>query len=59
MYPEFCIICGASFPPRAGEGHCINWQSCIAKTVALRKAEEEEQGNLFGDPNIIEVSPPL
>lgn len=59
VYPDFCILCGTSFPPRAGEGACINWPGCRERTIELRKKEEETQGQLFGDPNIIDVSPPL
>lgn len=28
---EFCIKCGASFPPREGEGICIEWKECYRK----------------------------
>lgn len=57
MNPEFCIICGASFPPREGEGTCINWESCVEKTKEFQK--QDNQMNLFGDPNIMDISPPL
>ena len=26
---EFCKSCGASFPPRYGEGTCVDWVSCF------------------------------
>jgi hypothetical protein len=29
---EFCRKCGASFPPRKGEGHCVEWEQCRLKT---------------------------
>ena len=54
MNPEFCTTCGASFPPREGEGTCINWEFC--RDI---QQQDDEQTELFGDPNIIEVSPPL
>lgn len=25
---EFCTQCGASFPPREGEGICKEWEKC-------------------------------
>ena len=25
---EFCVSCGASFPPRYGEGRCVSWERC-------------------------------
>lgn len=25
---DFCTKCGASFPPRDGEGHCVEWEKC-------------------------------
>lgn len=28
MKAEFCRECGASFPPREGEGHCKDWKIC-------------------------------
>jgi hypothetical protein len=28
---EFCTKCGASFPPREGEGTCREWKECYVK----------------------------
>lgn len=28
---DFCIQCGASFPPRYGEGICKDWEKCREK----------------------------
>lgn len=28
---EFCIQCGASFPPKDGEGICMEWKECYRK----------------------------
>jgi hypothetical protein len=25
---DFCRKCGASFPPKLGEGRCVDWQRC-------------------------------
>ena len=55
MNPEFCILCGASFPPREGEGRCeLPWQRCQAKTKEFM--EQAEQESLAA---LEEVSPPL
>ena len=37
--PEFCRKCGAGFPPRSGEGRCVEWELCRAtQTIAAPDA---------------------
>ena len=31
MDAKFCRQCGASFPPREGEGICVDWHKCLMK----------------------------
>lgn len=30
---EFCVQCGASFPPRPGEGICKDWERCLEHQI--------------------------
>jgi len=30
---EFCLKCGTSFPPREGEGRCVDWFVCEDKQL--------------------------
>lgn len=39
---EFCIECGASFPPRFGEGICKEWKECeTAQRDYFEKAKKQ------------------
>lgn len=39
--PEFCVFCGANFPPREGEGICKDYSECLKKTKAYRQLQKE------------------
>jgi len=41
--PEFCSLCGASFPPRDGEGVCPDWKWCQQRTALIARVRKERQ----------------
>lgn len=45
---DFCSECGASFPPRDGEGHCVEWEKC--RLIEHLKANIEESRRLAEVP---------
>jgi hypothetical protein len=44
---DFCLKCGASFPPRLGEGRCVDWLDCWKNqgTHTFKELSEMKEAN--------------
>jgi len=62
---DFCRECGAKFPPKEGEGHCVTWEQCRDGQKKERESQlptslpQRRKTDTLPDPGIMVAIPPI